>query len=216
MREVLTELDLPYELCSAGKGSTRRAELASITGGSTQCPFLMDPNKSVVISESEDIIKYLYKNYAQYTPPTELLGQVSANIMPILKPLFQTLAPLQAGSSSDDTKNYENELLSAKEEIQKEIESDNVVVYTYSLSPFCTEALAVLDNLDVQYKEISLGAEWVPFLINEGGAQKRMALLEMTGQSSLPHIFVNSQSIGGLFEGLIPALENGKFLSLTK
>ena len=40
VREVLTELDLPYELKSAGKGSSRRSELAELTGGSTQCPYL--------------------------------------------------------------------------------------------------------------------------------------------------------------------------------
>jgi hypothetical protein len=37
----------------------------------------------------------------------------------------------------------------------------------------------------------------------------------MTGQSSLPHIFVGGKPIGGLFSGepgLIPALREGKFL----
>lgn len=40
VREVLTELDISYELRSAGKGSPRREELAALTGGSTQCPYL--------------------------------------------------------------------------------------------------------------------------------------------------------------------------------
>lgn len=40
VREVLTELDICYELRSAGKTSPRREELAGITGGSTQCPYL--------------------------------------------------------------------------------------------------------------------------------------------------------------------------------
>lgn len=34
----------------------------------------------------------------------------------------------------------------------------------------------------------------------------------MTGQSSLPHVFVGGESVGGLFSGtpgLIPALESG-------
>ena len=44
VREVLTELDIIYELRSAGKESPRRAELAEITGGSTQCPYIIDPN----------------------------------------------------------------------------------------------------------------------------------------------------------------------------
>lgn len=40
VREVLTELDITYEIRSAGKGSPRRSELAELTGGSTQCPYL--------------------------------------------------------------------------------------------------------------------------------------------------------------------------------
>lgn len=207
---------MPYELQSAGKGSPRRAELAQITGGSSQCPFLIDPNQNVKMAESKDIIQYLYKTYAIYTPPNEFLGRISNIITPVLKPVFQTLAPLQAGSNREDKNSYSTEINNAKVEVEKDIGSNSVVIFTYSLSPFCKEAIGVLDNLNIQYKEISLGAEWIPLLINEGGSQKRMALSEMTGQSSLPHIFVNGQSIGGLYEGLIPALENGTFWALMK
>ena len=64
VREVLTELDIVYELKSAGKLSPRREELAELTGGSTQCPYLIDPNTKKAMAESADIILYLYKNYA--------------------------------------------------------------------------------------------------------------------------------------------------------
>lgn len=210
----MTELDLPYELRSAGKGSPRRVELGDITGGSTQCPFLIDPNADIKMSESKDIIEYLYKKYGLYTPPSELLGQISYIITPLLKPVYKVLTPLQAGSNRDDKAAYDVEISRAKAEIEEEIQSGTVVIYTYSLSPFCTEAIGVLENLDIDYKEISLGAEWVPFLINEGGSQKRAALAELTGQSSLPHIFVDGKSIGGLYEGLLPALEDGRLSSL--
>ena len=56
MREVLTELDVVYELRSCGKGSCRRGELSDITGGSTQCPYLIDPNTGVAMAESGDIV----------------------------------------------------------------------------------------------------------------------------------------------------------------
>ena len=56
VREVLTELDIVYELRSCGKGSPRREELAEITGGSSQCPFLVDPNCDVKMAESKDIV----------------------------------------------------------------------------------------------------------------------------------------------------------------
>jgi glutaredoxin len=213
VREVLTELDIPYELRSAGKGSPRRAELAEVSGGSTQCPYLLDPNTGTSMAESADIIRYLYENYALWTPPSEILQWVSDKILPLAKPLFSLLTPLQAGSSRENTTEYEREIAKAKADIETEIQSNPVVIYTYKLSPFSSEAKTLLDSLNISYKEISLGQEWIPGLIKEGGSQTRAALLEMTGQSSLPHIFVGGKSIGGLFSGtpgLVPALESGE------
>uniref|UniRef100_A0A6U3SJ74 GST N-terminal domain-containing protein n=1 Tax=Ditylum brightwellii TaxID=49249 RepID=A0A6U3SJ74_9STRA len=225
VREVLTELDIPYTLKSAGKLSPRRDELFNLTGGSTQCPFIVDPNTNVRMAESKDIIKYLYRNYALWTPPNELLRTVSDLIMtPIVSPLVRKLAPVQAKSSSqtggENQVLYEQELEQVTQEIISEIESSNVVIYTYKLSPFCTETTTLLDNLNLPYQEISLGYEWIPGLIsNDNGAMKREALNQLTGQSSLPNIFVNGKSIGGIFSGtpgLLPALEDGTFFDLVE
>jgi hypothetical protein len=75
-----------------------------------------------------------------------------------------------------------------------------------------------LDNLDnVPYKEISLGREWIPGFMAPGGAAIRAALLDMTGQSSLPHVFIAGKSIGGLYSGtpgLVPGLEHGLLLDM--
>ena len=86
---------------------------------------------------------------------------------------------------------------------------------TYELSPFCSEALEVLRSTDTNFKEVSLGKEWIPGLIES--PEKRAALLEMTGQSSLPHVFIGGTSIGGLYSGnpgLIPALEKGELMDM--
>ena len=217
VREVLTELDLPYELRSAGKESPRRAELAQITGGSSQCPYLLDPNQDVAMAESADIIAYLYKNYARWTPPNEALQWTSENVMKLAKPIFEKLTPLQAGSGGEDGSEYQQALASAKAEINRVTSEYPVVVYTYSLSPFSSETKTLLERLNVDYHEVSLGAEWIPGLLKDPAA--RAALLEMTGQSSLPHVFVGGQSIGGLFSGnpgLVPLLEEGKFADMIK
>ena len=208
VREVLTELDLPYELRSAGKSSPRREQMAQMTGGSSQCPYLIDENTDTAMFESADIIRYLYKTYALWTPPSELLESASAVVTPLLKPIYQKLAPLQAGANGEDTAAYDAAIAKAKSEIEDEINSSTVVIYTYSLSP-------LLDNLDIKYKEISLGKEWIPGLIEE--PIKRAALGEMTGQTSLPHIFIGGKSIGGIFSGtpgLVPALEEGTLMEL--
>lgn len=227
VREVMTELDLVYEIKSAGKNSPRRKELAKLTGGSTACPYLIDPNTSESMPESAAMIQYLYQTYAKYTPPNEVLQFASDKIIvPFLKPIFSFLTKLQAGGTKDENiSTYNAAIEKAKTEITSEITPPPttkgepvVVLYTYALSPFCWEAKALLDRLNIAYTEISLGQEWVPGLIDpNGGSEKRAALLEMTGQSSLPHIFVNGQTIGGgLFDGLVPALNDGRFWKLLK
>jgi glutathione S-transferase len=215
VREVLTELDIVYELRSAGKESPRRNELVDISGESLQ-PYLIDPNTGEEMAESADIIRYLHKTYALWTPPNEILQWVSDVILPPVKPLFATLAPLQAGSENKEE--YEEKISQATAEIEAEIKESPVVVYTYELSPFSFETKVLLDNLKISYKEISLGQEWIPGLISEGGSQTRAALFEMTGQSSLPHIFIGGKSVGGLFSGtpgLVPALEQGILMGMV-
>lgn len=249
VREVLTELDIVYELRTAGKGSQRRQELASITGGSSQCPYLIDPNTGIKMPESKDIIKYLYKTYADFVPPSELLKSVSDVVTPLLKPVYRAIAPLQAGSSRENEFEYKSELAEAKAKIFEEIASAPVVICeyvsiltfvelrknktlctnfcsfaiswspsdTYTLSPFCTEATALLDSAGVRYKEVSLGKEWIPGLIED--PMKRAALLDMTGSSSLPNIFIGGNSIGGLFSGnpgLLASLEAGKLKAMVE
>ena len=80
--EVLTELDVVHELRSVGKGLPQQEELASITGGYSQCPYLMDQNTGVNMPESRDIIEYLYSNYALWAPPSKLLRSASSVVMP--------------------------------------------------------------------------------------------------------------------------------------
>jgi len=73
-----------------------------------------------------------------------------------------------------------------------------------------------LRSLSVNFNEISLGKEWIPGLLEQPA--KRAALLEITGQSSLPNIFVGGESIGGLYSGnpgLVPALEEGTFIGMV-
>ena len=215
----MMELGIAYELRSAGKLSPRRQELSDLTGGSSQCPFLVDPNTGSQMAESKDIIQYLCKSCAQWTPPHEMLQRTSDIILPVLKPLLHALVPLQAGTNNKDESGSISNMSNHRLAIEMEAASAPVVIYTYSLPPFSSEAKALFDNLDVGYKETSLGSEWLPGLIDEGGTQKRAALLDMTSQSSLPHIFIGGESVGGLFNGapgLIPALQQGVLMEMVE
>mmetsp|Transcript_61023 Transcript_61023/g.108498 ORF Transcript_61023/g.108498 Transcript_61023/m.108498 type:complete len:216 (+) Transcript_61023:52-699(+) len=122
--------------------------------------------------------------------------------MGLLKPVFAAEAKLQALS-------YDEEAVRAA--LLEETKSAPVVVYTYSLSPFCTEATALLDSLGAEYKEVELAPEW--FLMLGEGAAKRAELGALFDRTSMPHIFIGGESIGGLVEGnpgLVPLYESGE------
>jgi glutaredoxin len=109
--------------------------------------------------------------------------------------LFKLENKLQAKALGAD----EGDFVAARKEIENTISSDKIVIYTYGLSPFSTEATAVLDEIGAQYKEVKLGLEW--FLLDKDKSTIRAELLEMTGQSSLPHVFIDGKHVGGLFTG---------------
>lgn len=131
-----------------------------------------------------------------------------ANGMNLLKPAFVAEAKLQAnllGGSVD-----KDDVL---REIEAEVTSKPIVIYTYGLSPFSTEALAILDSTGYEYKKIELGAEW--FLLGGKDSVKRLLLSEKieSGATSLPKVFVNGKCLGGCAE-LANAIETGQFEAL--
>ena len=96
--------------------------------------------------------------------------------------------------------------------IEAEIAENPVVMFSYTLSPFCTEAKKLLAEEGAKVKAIELAAEWIPGLLPAEGAAIRAELGEMTGQTSMPHVFIGGESIGGLATGtpgLKPLLRAG-------
>jgi len=137
--------------------------------------------------------------------------------MSLAKPLLAAEARWQAELLGDDEVRAR-----AKSQVDADVASAPVLVYTYGLSPFSSQALALLDETGCEYKKIEVGPEW--FLLDGFGSSLRSELLERTGQSSLPHIFIGGRSIGGVFTGtpgllaiknqgeLLPALREAKAL----
>jgi glutaredoxin-related protein len=115
--------------------------------------------------------------------------------MPALSPIFNVEADLQAAVTN--LGRYDVDEVNA--EIATTINSAPVVIYTYGLSPFSTEALAVLDSTGCKYQNVQLGAEW--FALGPKGSATRVELRKQTGQGSLPHIFIGGEWVGGLATG---------------
>jgi len=135
--------------------------------------------------------------------------------MQLIKPIFNLEAKLQAAALAP---------LGGGDELVAEVrqELDGVaktpcVVYTYALSPFSTEAVALLESTGCTFETRQLGLEW--FLLGPRGSVLRNELLDRTGQSSLPHVFVGGQSVGGLATGspgLAALAEDGNLVALLK
>ncbi|KAJ1617591.1 hypothetical protein T492DRAFT_1098654 [Pavlovales sp. CCMP2436] len=151
--------------------------------------------------------------------PSGILGAASAVVSPLLSPVYRLQAPAQARVLGFfKPGGYDG--AASRAAVQETVKSAPVVVYSYPLSPFCTEAIAVLRSAGVdesKLKVVEPGAEW--FLLGPAGSATRASLAELYGQTSLPHVFIGGESIGGLFTGtpgLKALVEDGSLTALLK
>jgi len=138
--------------------------------------------------------------------------KVMAQGMSLLKPIFGAEAQLQAAVLGR-VSGVDEKQVSA--DIQADIQKNKIVIYTYSLSPFSSEAVRLLQESGYAFEEIELGAEW--FLL---GGEKSVARVELSklagnGATSLPKVFIGGECIGGCSE-LAKLVESGGFDVLMK
>lgn len=65
VREVMTLLNLDYEVYPCPKGGQKYRKIVKEKGGKKQFPFFIDENSGVQMYESQDIIHYLFKHYGR-------------------------------------------------------------------------------------------------------------------------------------------------------
>ncbi|GFH44452.1 glutaredoxin [Chaetoceros tenuissimus] len=122
---------------------------------------------------------------------------VGAKGMSLLKPIFKLEAELQAAALGTIAKIDKEEVIN---EIQETARTNKALIYTYGLSPFSSEAVAILEGTDYEFTQIELGAEW--FLLGGKESVARVAMSEMldSGATSLPKVFIGGECIGGCAE----------------
>eukprot|EP00621_Florenciella_sp_RCC1693_P007830 CAMPEP_0182533414 /NCGR_PEP_ID=MMETSP1323-20130603/13670_1 /TAXON_ID=236787 /ORGANISM="Florenciella parvula, Strain RCC1693" /LENGTH=199 /DNA_ID=CAMNT_0024743293 /DNA_START=60 /DNA_END=659 /DNA_ORIENTATION=+ len=151
---------------------------------------------------------------AMAAEPKPLIKGMSAG-MGLIKPIFTAEAQIQGlalgaigGVGTDDV----------RAEIDEAVSSNKVLIYTYALSPFSTEALSLLDSVGYEYTKIELGLEW--FALGPNGSQKRRVLGSMVenGATSLPKIFIGGTPLGGAagYSALAESIESGELEGLLK
>ncbi|KAI8149194.1 glutaredoxin [Fennellomyces sp. T-0311] len=95
-----------------------------------------------------------------------------------------------------------------KELVKKSIAENPVMVFSKSYCPYCTGAKELFDDISVKYNALELD-------LREDGPEIQKALFELTGQKTVPNVFVNSKHIGG-FSDLETVHQSGKLQTLFK
>ncbi|XP_057983888.1 glutaredoxin-like isoform X2 [Malania oleifera] len=70
------------------------------------------------------------------------------------------------------------------------VSSTPVVVFSKSFCPFCVEVKKLLSDMGASFKAIELDTE-------SDGGEIQSALLEWTGQRTVPNVFIGGVHIGG-------------------
>lgn len=92
VRETFSMLDLDAQVYPCPRGGSRyRPQLIQL-GGKEQVPFIVDPNSHKQMYESEDIVKYLFREYGpgeEKIPPLMIdpFSTVSSRVATVARPL---------------------------------------------------------------------------------------------------------------------------------
>ncbi|ORZ00309.1 glutaredoxin [Syncephalastrum racemosum] len=95
-----------------------------------------------------------------------------------------------------------------KELVKKAIADNNVMIFSKSYCPYCTGAKDLFGDLDVKFNAYELDTR-------KDGSEIQQALAELTGQKTVPNIFINQNHIGG-YSNLDELYRSGKLESLIQ
>ncbi|KAJ1678639.1 hypothetical protein EV182_003642 [Spiromyces aspiralis] len=73
------------------------------------------------------------------------------------------------------------------------IRENTVIIFSRTTCPFCGSTKELLDRYNIPYRAIELD-------LVENGQDVLAYLLELTGQHTVPNIFINGKHIGGFSE----------------
>eukprot|EP00339_Tiarina_fusa_P003520 CAMPEP_0117033022 /NCGR_PEP_ID=MMETSP0472-20121206/23625_1 /TAXON_ID=693140 ORGANISM="Tiarina fusus, Strain LIS" /NCGR_SAMPLE_ID=MMETSP0472 /ASSEMBLY_ACC=CAM_ASM_000603 /LENGTH=101 /DNA_ID=CAMNT_0004741821 /DNA_START=68 /DNA_END=373 /DNA_ORIENTATION=+ len=82
--------------------------------------------------------------------------------------------------------------MSAEDRIKAEIESNDVVIFSKTTCGYCTKTKDLFTEMGVDYKVHELNKMGV-----DDGPAFAIALFKMTGQKTVPSVFIKGQHLGG-------------------
>lgn len=120
---------------------------------------------------------------------------------PIGYQLKQFVANVIAGNDYNTT--------ATQDKIQTLIDTNDIIMFSFTTCPFCRKAKDILDEQNVIYNVLELDT-----LLNSEGNEIRAELGKITKRTSVPSIFINQIYIGGCNDGnpgLIKLIQSGEF-----
>jgi glutathione S-transferase len=131
VREALSMLDLEASIYPCPKGGERFRKVLIERGGKAQFPYLIDPNTSTEMYESDDIVRYLFERYGNGRVPMILS-------MGPLTDISAVLAGIPRGSAGARVRAS----LAPREPLE---------LYSLEPSPFCRLVRERLCSLELPY-----------------------------------------------------------------
>ncbi|CUM56552.1 uncharacterized protein AC631_01834 [Debaryomyces fabryi] len=77
-----------------------------------------------------------------------------------------------------------------KAEIQSLIDSNKILIFLKTYCPYCDSTKNLIKSLTPDFKVVELNT-------SNNGREIQDALREMTGQNTVPNVFINKKHIGG-------------------
>uniref|UniRef100_A0A7S2UYR5 VOC domain-containing protein n=1 Tax=Fibrocapsa japonica TaxID=94617 RepID=A0A7S2UYR5_9STRA len=191
------------------------AEKVKAVGGTIlHGPIKLQPHgEEVVIVADPDGHEYCFVDSRGYTNCVNVSYQEGGRSVD-----WDFRTKLEAAARSGESAKLEVAKVSAgdydkktmKEKLEKMTKKSPVVIFSQTSCPFCKKAKDLLTDLGASYETVevdTLGTE---------GMALRVELAELTGESSVPRIFVGGKCVGGFSDGLEELADSGKLEGMLK
>ncbi|KAL1924768.1 uncharacterized protein VTP21DRAFT_4422 [Calcarisporiella thermophila] len=99
-------------------------------------------------------------------------------------------------------------MAAVREVVRKLIADNTVMIFSKSYCPFCMRAKSIFDDMRVRYNSMELDEE-------DKGPEIQEHLRELTGQSTVPNVFIRGRHVGGCSD-VEEKRENGQLAELLR
>lgn len=136
VREVMSLLNLDYEVYPCPKGGQKYRKVVQEKGGEKQFPFFIDKNTGIEMYESQDIIHYLFKHYGRTgKTPTKFSTYPKIPVVAFVGTLINGARGVWINEKS----------------IQREAPAQLLELWGFEASPFTRVVRGVLTELELPF-----------------------------------------------------------------